>query len=596
MIRSEGFVNSKFQKFLPGVLLLILLGFEALHQLFVGRAHPDAVYMDTLRLVSQLQDWREGAMSLFDFWQQGSSHRGLINQAFLFANVKLFSLDVMLANRMTGVAILAVVSIIVLAFLRTTSRAPATLHRSFVRCAVTVLITAQCFSWAGVEVLTLDLGLPLWVKNFAFVGYFLAHATLLSDQGRTSWGRTIALSVYGALTVLLLGMGWSYAFVGAVIGVHFLLFASDIAGLGGRSSPVKLVPAAVLLASLAAYIFAGVAGDDGAASALVRSLPRTLNLSVYALGSPWIGVEAMHARQWPLSISYVAGLISILAAVWVVWRRLRCGFAKGSLFPLYLIGYGVLTAVSVSAARGQDGANGVIASRYYMDLMLFSVGTIWAWGEDIASSNGRWFRGNAAAFFLFCAIVGLGQAIAYRTEWNIAPYRAAIFPLMNVAIARGVPDEAAARLLQSPLAHARAGAQVLREQRLASFAGSKSEVCSSKAIGYDLGWYEKEPGGIWMTGEARISLPACACSLISSVYLPPDFSGRVMSVEDAATHVQIKQVALTPGATTEIELPASARRRAFVIRSSFVTIPSESGSKDLRHLAAFWGGAAYVCR
>jgi hypothetical protein len=584
-----------FQRLRPMAFpLAVLLCFAALHQVFVWRAQPDAVYMDTLRLVAQLKDWHEGTMSLYDFWSQGSSHRGLINQTFLFLNVELFSLDVLLANRLTGIAILAVASIIVLAFWRATSSAASTPARLAVRCVVSVLVAALCFSWAGVELLTLDLGLPLWVKNLSFVAYFFWHARFLALQGESDWRATAGLSFLGAFIVLLIGMGWSYAFVGAVLGVHALLFVSSAARRGGKLQGIKYVPAVVLVVALAVYMSAGVSGDDGAASNLLGSLPRTLDLSVYALGSPWAGVEATNARQWPLSTAYVAGLVGLLAAAWVIWRKFRRGLSNGSLFPLYLIGYGLLTALSVAAARGGDGPAGVIASRYYMDLTLFGIGTLWAWGEEIVNTENP-PKADLAAFACFFMAIGLGQLVAYRTEWNITPYRAAIFPMMNEAIAKGVPDEEAADLLQAPLAHARAGAQVLREEHLANLAGLPDETCSSKAIGYDKGWHAKEPGGTWMTGEAQISVPACSCSLISQVFLPSDFKPRVITVEDAATHAAIKEVTLTPGAVTEIELPSGAKRRAFVVRSSSVTVPGENGGGDTRKLGAFWGGAAYVC-
>ncbi|MET3928976.1 hypothetical protein ABIE51_000863 [Lysobacter sp. OAE881] len=583
------------QRLLPMAFpLTVLLCFAALHQVFVWRSHPDAVYMDTLRLVAQLKDWHEGTMSLFDFWSQGSSHRGLINQTFLFLNVELFSLDVMLANRLTGVALFAVASIIVFAFWSATSKPATTPLRFAVRCLVSVLVAALCFSWAGVELLTLDLGLPLWVKNLFFVAYFLWHATFLAEQGKDGWNAATGLSLLGMFIILLVGMGWSYAFVGAVLGVHALLFVSSTVRRGGKLPGGKLIPATALLVALAIYVAAGRTADDGAASNLLGSLPRTLDLSVYALGSPWIGVEATNARQLPLSTAYVAGLLGLLAAAWVVWRKFRRGLLTGSLFPLYLIGYGLLTALSVAAARGSDGPAGVIASRYYMDIVLFSVGTLWAWGEEIVNADTP-PKINLTAFACFVGALGLGQAVAYRTEWNITPYRAAIFPMMNEAIAKGVPDEEAADLLQAPLAHARAGAQVLREQHLANFVGVADEACSSKAIGYDKGWYEKEPGGVWMTGEARISVPACSCSLTSQVYLPPDFKPRVISVQDATSNARIKDVTLTPGAMTEIQLPSGDTRRSFIVRSSFVTIPGENGSGDMRQLAAFWGGAAYVC-
>ncbi|MFV3513075.1 hypothetical protein ACNJEI_21320, partial [Mycobacterium tuberculosis] len=51
--------------------------------------------------------------------------------------------------------------------------------------------------------------------------------------------------------------------------------------------------------------------------------------------------------------------------------------APGSRLPIYLIAYGALVAFSVTLARGADGPGGVMASRYYMDLVLGLIGVVW---------------------------------------------------------------------------------------------------------------------------------------------------------------------------------------------------------------------------
>ena len=94
--------NRKRALFVAAGLTLV---FAVLHQVFVSRAHPDALYMDSLRLLHQVREWQQGRMSFVELWGLGSPHRGFINPLMLMANVRFFSLDVMLANRMTGAVV-----------------------------------------------------------------------------------------------------------------------------------------------------------------------------------------------------------------------------------------------------------------------------------------------------------------------------------------------------------------------------------------------------------------------------------------------------------------------------------------------------------
>ena len=97
-----------------GIVLLLLL----LHQVMVTRAAPDALYMDSLRLLRDMDEWQAGRMSLLALWTQGSAHHGLVNQAALLANMQLFSLDVLLVNRFTGAVVAGVALLLLSAFLR----------------------------------------------------------------------------------------------------------------------------------------------------------------------------------------------------------------------------------------------------------------------------------------------------------------------------------------------------------------------------------------------------------------------------------------------------------------------------------------------
>ena len=87
MSEAIGHVRPRWPLLLLGVAGLLLF---ATHQVYVSVVHPSALYMDSLRLLSHLYEWQHGRMSALDIWGYGSSsHRGLITQLFLYANVKL---------------------------------------------------------------------------------------------------------------------------------------------------------------------------------------------------------------------------------------------------------------------------------------------------------------------------------------------------------------------------------------------------------------------------------------------------------------------------------------------------------------------------
>ena len=151
----------------------------AVHAAYIDRAGANAVYMDTLRLLWQWSEFRDGNLSLLALWGQGGgAHSGLLFQSVLAANVSWFGLDPLLANRSTG-GVMAVVALLLLASyaidLRRSDRNVPVLSQVMVILAVAGL----CFSLAGFELMTLDLGLGLWLKNLLIFVLFLAHAETL---------------------------------------------------------------------------------------------------------------------------------------------------------------------------------------------------------------------------------------------------------------------------------------------------------------------------------------------------------------------------------------------------------------------------------
>lgn len=574
------------------VPIVAALFFLALYETYVTRAHPDAVYMDTLRVVYHLDQWSKGRLSLLTLWGFGHEHQGLINQFFVMANIKLFSLNVLLASRLTGIVIFALALTVLATFchtlrgMRVRSRSGETLAIV----AVAVIITAVCFSWAGWELITINLGLSQWVKNLSFVLFFVAHARYmaLGSAQRPLLVRGIALGLTGAFIVLFIAMGWSYAFVGAVVFVYAFVILRRFVKREALLTTASFVPLALTVAAQVVYVIASASGvrptGPYAKFAGLGSVP---SLMLYAIGSGTVGQEALQQYSIRLVAAACMGAFAALAALILLYRRLRRD-GSGSTVPLYLMAYGALMAFSVSIARGNAGAADVMASRYYPDLMLFYVGLIWLWCEDVTVTNGRARIGSASFLCLLLLAVVAGQALTYVREWGVAPYRAMAFRSMNQALWEGVPNAAAARLLQAPQVYARLGDQIMREEHLALYAKLPAGACDPADVQFLGGWYPRESGGTWMGKTSFLRLPTCHCNFVASVFVPQQFGSRSMTIASGRYR---QRVALHGGATTTVRVPPSRDARLLQISVSRTTVPATlegAHDEDQRNLGAYW--------
>lgn len=529
-----------------GLIAIVIFG--CLHQFFLTRENPDALYMDSLRLLAQLDQWENGSLSTLEFWGQGSSHRGFVNQLLLWVNVSLFDLDVLLANRFTGVVIACVALIITMAWVRDWRDAQASRH-GLLAAGVSVTIAALCYSWAGFELLTLDLGLPLWIKNLCFLLYFCAHARLLAGQARPVGLWIAVLAMAAPCVVLVAGMGWNFAFAGAVTGAQLLAFLPRWRAPGRWAG---MLPTISLMISMALYVASGKLTDGAVSGDALRIDVQTPLIALYALGSALGNPHAVVARLPEWSLMAAGGCIA-LAALLVSGLWLRRG-APGSRLPVYLMLYGVLVAISVTLARGAQGPWGVMASRYYMDLMLGLIGLIWMAAREAPHLRGR-FAGTLLVWTMLAG-VAVSQLYTYRYEWGATLFREHAFQGMRRAILQSVPDEEAATLLQSPMAHARDGVDVMRTRHLSVFADHPEFQCSGSDVRFGEGWHAAEAQGRWAGGTADITLPgSCNCAFVAELYIPDVFSPR--RLEARRDGRIIAQTLLVPGETGGIELGAA---------------------------------------
>lgn len=579
---------------------IVVILFLLLHEAYVTRAHPDAPYMDTLRLVYQLEQWLSGGMSFYDFWSQGGQHQGFIFQIILLANVKFYSLDIMFANRVTGVAVAIFIAATLFSFLSAAKRHDGTLFVTsvWVQIGICVLFSVICFSWAGFELFTLDLGLPLWLKNISFLAYFVLYAWYVrADPGyRSTWFVGFGLAIIGPAIVLVMAMGWSYSFVASMVLVSVTALIKLSKQDGWRKQFPKCIPLIALVIAQLVYVVTSIGGARSANHSSYSSLIQVPDLLLYALGSSVIGLETIQSLQISLHIPELIGAGMLVSAIVLVidLLRHRDNMSLGSLVPLYLLAYGFFTALSVSVARGHGGPTEVMASRYYMDIMLFILGLVWVWYENLAMTEAKRASVSTFGFLVLCLTIFAGQGLTYVREWGAAPYRAMAFKAMNKALLEGVPDQAAANLLQSPFDNARLGDQALREHHLALYSSLRGDSCELARVELKDGWYTHESQGIWMGKEASILIPECRCDFVAKIYLPSDFPARTLNIQDAASS---RAIDLAPGKVEKISFGSAIAPRVVGLSVSVTTTPAKmsSASRDVRSLGVDLTDYGFAC-
>jgi len=578
----------------PSALAAVTLVGFALHQVYLTRAGADAVYMDTLRLLWQLSEFHEGRLSLLELWgQHGGAHSGLLFQVLLATNASLFGLDALLANRITGVVIGLVALLLGTGYLqdlKTTKRRPP----AVVPILVVVTATWLCFSLSGYELLTLDLGLGLWLKNLLIFALFIVHAQTLRSNGGLNLAKASALSVYGVLVLVFCAMGWSYAVVGAVIGVQVLHYVSK------QKMPTLLevmLPASLLLTQLALSLgkrfYFGQADESKAAL-----VPDSLRQWLVSLASTFLNGET--AARLEIHTALLVGLGGLLAVGFVIATAVRLRDRCASLMPVHLIAYASLCALSFVMARGALGDEAVMASRYHMDLFPGLVGVLW-----IASMPAQ---GAARLTKLASTVVVVGlaclsawfQVRETSVEWAIAPYRKTAISAMNEALRAGVPNDAAAALLQSPIEDARNAAMVMRRERLAVFRDREPMRTVPKACPREWrtgdGWYAHEDGGTWSTANASFEVPACRCGYSVNIFIPATYPRRTATVTPEASSEPLATIALIPGRVSTLVIPVSSAPQRYLLEVSRTTVPASEGmGPDLRALGLYMGQPKTSC-
>lgn len=583
MRRSGLFGRGAWALLVSAVVALLLL-----HQLYLSRAMPVAPYMDTLRVIALLDGWEHGRVALAQLWGVGSAHQGLINEVFIYANIKLLHYDALWASRLTGAVIASLCLLLGLTGLSWLRRDPGQAGAMWPWLGYLlfcVLVPIQLFSGAGFELLTLDLGLSLWIKNAAIVGYFVLHSAFLRAAATSAsmWRRSLALMLLGPPLVLLVTMGWSFAFVGAA--TLQLLAAGNPARHGLR----RYMPVLSLWTALAAYVGISLLGrSSGELAAAGVHFSELLPLAALALSGAVIPPGVAAGIGMPVLGQQMVGVLMMLVAAVFLVGLVRGRRPLPETTPLALLGYAGATALALAVGRGGEGAGAMLASRYYMDLVLFPIGLGW-----LALMLGRATAMRLLVMSALCLML-LFQCLTYRQEWRAAPYRAAIFSAMNQALLQQVPDKHAADTLQAPLGDARMASRIMKMEGLGPFHGAPAGSCDQESLVRGQGWYGDENGGAWMAADALLAVPGCPCTLSMTVFLPTGFPARTLTI--TAPDGRHDVVPMVPGGAADVQVALPVRQGSLAFRSDRTSQPVLLGqSADARELGVYVGPLSIQC-
>jgi hypothetical protein len=230
-----------------------------------------------------------------------------------------------------------------------------------------------------------------------------------------------------------------------------------------------------------------------------------------------------------------------------------------------------------------------------MDLLLFPLGMLWLLFEDAEARRDGAARLSGLACIAIAALVFVGHAWTYRVEWHTAPWREKAFARAEEAMLRGGTTKEDGRAMQAPQPWAGQAVAIMRTRKLSVFRQADASTCNSDVVRWADGWYGAGQGeNRWMKQAARIEVPPCSCEAKVTVYLPAGFAPRDLSV--AAGDAK-QTLALVPGRSTAVTLPASAAWHTATLSVSAVTLPAKdiAGSTDKRTVGALFGPLRFVC-
>lgn len=431
-------------------LLIMYLGifFLFLYIAYVMVARPDAPYMNTLSyLVDYGKWWFKSPFLLFKSWPQGQQS-GLIDPLFTYINIRLFSLNSLLASVSTGFLILYIYILISNNIILTVDHS----NRNNVSLWILIIaIATSCFSLNGWQLYDLDLGTPEYFRNLTYLFIVLFfNRNLVSSQKVTAYKHTLFfLMIF--ISICIFGMGEVYAFAFSLSFSIFFMYLSERYHERGSSSfqvgnlrSTFLITRNRLLTSFIPLLFISIYFFISRIYSSDIFAPTDFTIKMFylvpmALTTSVISAETI--RFFHVSNIYVIIFGSIMIIMYISCLFFLFKQRKHTFYftPLFMSTYGLLVSLSIVIARGAGGPSFVMVSRYYVNYFFFFIGLIWMLFilERAESSYSKFLSLNLTKFSigLYFVIISLTlQITSSAIEFSIAPYRAQYFQDMEKII------------------------------------------------------------------------------------------------------------------------------------------------------------------
>lgn len=239
---------------------------------------------------------------------------------------------------------------------------------------------------------------------------------------------------------------------------------------------------------------------------------------------------------------YVAGtLFTVISAVLLV-LYLRRGLHKKSYFPIFLLAYGGVLALTLIVGRSTTyGLAGMASSRYCVESCMGLSGALFMLSGLVLHSEQRRWSGVLAGAAV-CAVI-LSAALCFRVELEIAPYRRIYQENISVSMQTiDLLDSDAFAAFQAPEEDVRNAVAFLRDNNLSIFRDAEAKhpfgEKGYQATGgiWDDGWASSEAQMLLQIGESGYSA--------LEIYIP------FALPEDAWIHIASKDTVLVDAPVT----------------------------------------------
>jgi hypothetical protein len=431
------------------------------------------------------KSWNSSFWNILSAWPQGQQS-GLIDPLFEYVNITLFSgnalVPCMLAGGILFFAYINFGKLLITALNNTTSRDfdnEGARGNLFV--VLLLLIAAICvFSLNGWELYTLTLGAPEITRTllYAIIAFYVFH---ILNSTNIKIVNLIIIALMLFVSIVIFGMGQVYGFSIALSLVAIWLTANSASVRLKKTIIISRVICLLPFLFLAVYGFLsytfGMASSSHITIFPLLSVTR-LYLNIIASGA--MSAESAQKLVWGSFILIMFGLAIIALCAKLVWKLLVLSKSTMSAFAAFLVTYSLLVCGSIVLARDDTGIWGVMASRYYINIMPLYLGMLLAFAVtsryNVNSQDGigdnlifdvaqKVFIVSIIAAFLYLQINGNAM------EWKIAPYRAAYsLNAAKVIVCERPVTEAAQSILQAnTLTITRNAVETMHQYRLGPY-------------------------------------------------------------------------------------------------------------------------------